>query len=312
MNTELFKRFYTGSLSRKDERDLLESEDVNRLMEEQWENSDEMKSKVNAPDFEMIFNNIQSKTASKGKTRQLNFYKYAAGFVLLIGLASAVFVISKKLNSADNIQFANKSGEVESLFLPDGSQVLLSENSKVVYPSNFQKNRIVELDGLAYFKVVKNQAPFKVNAGKLSVVVTGTSFSVLNRSDYPDIETVLVEGIVSITDRNGKLIKQLMSDEKFLYNKESGISRTERVNASELTLWKEPGLIFNNTPLSEIVEKLSIRFGLKMNVSEKAADYRFTFSLNHETLAESLALIKTLAPVEVKQSDNTLNFDLKK
>lgn len=312
MNTELFKRFYTGSLSRKDGRDLLESEEVNRLMEEQWGKSDEMKSPENAPDFKLIFNTIQSRKANKGKTWQLNFYKYAAGFVLLIGLASAALVLTKKWNSADKIQFANQSAEVESLFLPDGSQVLLAENSKVVYPSDFQKNRVVELDGLAYFKVVKNQTPFRVNTGKLSIAVTGTSFSVLNRTDYPDIETVLVEGIVIVSDSNGKLMKQLMPDEKLIVNKESGNCRTENVNARELTLWKEPKLSFNNTPLSEIAGKLSIRFGLKMNVSEKAADYRFTFSLNHETLDESLALIKTLAPVEVKQSGNTLNFDLKK
>jgi len=278
---EIFKRFYTGLQSRRDEKELLESDQVNSLMEEQWEHPEEVKGQVTAPDFDAIFGRIEQKAYQETKVRRFPVYRLVAGIALLAGLTAALYFFFQKDAVVKQLQFATASGEIKSLSLPDGSTLWLGENSTISYPGNFNDSRIIDLEGLAFFKVIKNDTPFKVNAGMLAVEVTGTSFSVSNYHNAADIEATLVEGTVNITDNEGKLIKQLKPNEKISFNKASGSYEVKSVNAKELTLWKEAKLSFNNTSLTDIAKELSKRYGIKVNTEATVQDYNFTVTLSH-------------------------------
>jgi len=307
---EIFKRFYTGLQSKRDEKELLESDQVNSLLEEQWEHPEEIKGQVTAPDFDAIFSRIEQKAYTETKVRRFHFYRLVAGIALLAGLSAALYFFFQKDAVVKQLQFATASGEIKSLSLPDGSTLWLGENSTISYPGNFNDSRIIDLEGLAFFKVIKNDTPFKVNAGMLAVEVTGTSFSVSNYHNAADIEATLVEGTVNITDNEGKLIKQLKPNEKISFNKASGSYEVKSVNAKELTLWKEAKLSFNNTSLTDIAKELSKRYGIKVNADASVAAYNFTFTLSDETLEETLSLISSMAPVEAKRSNDTVTFRL--
>jgi len=168
------------------------------------------------------------------------------------------------------------------------------------------------MQGLAFYKVLKNNKPFKVNTGSIVVEVTGTAFSVSNYANSTDIEATLVEGVINISDSKGLFNKQMKPDEKFIFNKESGQYHIQKVNAKELTLWKEAKLVFNNSPLTNIAMELEKRYGVKFKVEENAAMHNFTFNLSDETLDETLALIGSLAPIEAKHVDNSIVFSLRK
>jgi transmembrane sensor len=310
MNIKIFKRFYTGTLDRRDEKIMLKSDEVNRLMWEQWEHPEEMKGKLDEPDFDAIFTRIDSNTSEKVKLKHFPILRIVAGFALLIGLAAAFYFSAQRNNSIEQLQFATVSGEFKSFTLPDGSQLWLSGHSKVSYPANFSENRILETEGLVFFKVLKNNTTFKVNAGELSIVVTGTEFSVANYPEASEIEATLVEGIVIVSTNSFK--KQLKPNEKITVNKVSGEYLISKVNARELTLWKEPKLSFNNSSLENIAKELSTRYGINFRVTENVADYKFTFNLADETKAQTIELIRTLANVDAKQSGDTVVFSLTK
>ena len=231
-----------------------------------------------------------------------------AGIAILAGLTAALYFFFQKDIVVKQLQLATATGEIKSFSLPDGSTLWLGENTHVSYPENFTDNRVVEMEGLVFFKVVKNSTPFSVNASKLSVEVTGTSFSVSNYTCNPDIEATLVEGKINVTDGNGQLIRQLKPNEIIRFNKASGNFDVMTVNAKELTLWKEPKLTFNNTSLSDIAVELNKRYGIKFLVAKDASAYNFTFSLRDETLEQTLSLISSLAPVEARQSGDTVVF----
>ena len=307
---EIFKRFYTGLQSKRDEKELLESGEINGMMEEQWDHPEEMKDQVKVPDFDAIFSRIEQKAYTKTKVRHLQVYRLVAGIALLAGLTAALYFFFQKDAVVKQLQFATASGEIKSLSLPDGSTLWLGENSHVSYPANFMDNRVIDMEGLGFFKVIKNNTPFKVNAGMLSVEVTGTSFSVSNYHNAPYIEATLVEGVVNITGSKGEFIKQLKPNEKIRFNKASGNFEVKNVNARELTLWKEAKLTFNNTSLTDIAGELSKRYGIKVIVEKNVAEYNFTFSLSDETLKETLSLISSMAPVEARQSNDTVIFSL--
>ena len=305
---EIFKRFYAGINTRRDEKDLLESDAVNSMMEEQWENPGEMKGPGKAPDFDAIFSRIEDKTYNKPTLRKFPVYRLVAGIALLAGLTAALYFFFQKHNAVEQLKFATTTGEIKSFTLPDGSTLWLGENSRVSFPATFEKERTVDMEGLVFFKVVKNNTPFKVNTGLLSVEVTGTEFSVSAYKNATDIETTLVEGAVNITDSKGVFIRKLKPDEKFSFNKATGSFEVINVNARQLTLWKEAKLIFNNSTLPDIAAKVGKRYGVNVRVDKSAAAYKFTFILGTESLEETLSLIGSLAPVKISQINDTVVF----
>ena len=76
-------------------------------------------------------------------------------------------------------------GETFKVVLSDGTEVLLNSDSRLSYPTVFKgKERVVSLEGEAYFNVTKNtEHPFIVKSGNVQVRVLGTEFNV---SAYPD------------------------------------------------------------------------------------------------------------------------------
>lgn len=300
--------------SRRDEKELLDSQEVNSMMEAQWDRPEEMKGKVKEPDFDAIFKKIENKAYAEKevKVRKIAVYRLVAGIALLAGLAAALFYFFPKSQKTELVKYATVAGQVETFTLPDGSTLYLGENSRVSFPAQFTEKREVDLEGLAFFKVVKNNTPFKVKAGNISVNVTGTQFCVSSYTGSPVIEATLLEGKVNITDDNGNLLKALKPDQKLIFNKQAGNFQVIEVNARQLVLWKEPILEFSNSPLAVIAEKLASRYGISTRVNKNAEKYNFTFKLGTESLEETLQLISSLAPVEARQVNDTLVFSQKK
>ncbi|WP_437920309.1 FecR family protein [Sphingobacterium sp. LRF_L2] len=101
-------------------------------------------------------------------------------------------------------------GGVYQVTLPDGSIVKLNAGSSLTYPSVFQgENRVVSLEGEAYFAVAKKEnQPFIVQARGQQVKVLGTHFNVAAYAEDEQVKTTLVEGrvVVNRTHTDGLLL----------------------------------------------------------------------------------------------------------
>ena len=87
------------------------------------------------------------------------------------------------------------------IVLPDGSKVWLNAASSIKYPTVFTGNeRKIEIDGEAYFEVVKDpHMPFHVMIDKDNEVeVLGTHFNINAYDDEHAIKTTLLEGRVKV------------------------------------------------------------------------------------------------------------------
>ena len=86
-------------------------------------------------------------------------------------------------------------GETFKVVLSDGTEVLLNSDSRLSYPTVFKgKERVVSLEGEAYFNVTKNtEHPFIVKSGNVQVRVLGTEFNMCSYT--PDnVRGTLIEG----------------------------------------------------------------------------------------------------------------------
>jgi len=97
--------------------------------------------------------------------RGFGWLKYAVA-ASVVGLVSfMVYFVNLPKMEEESIQLASQENEIvakkgtkSKLLLPDGSQVWLNSDTKLVYKSDFNDSlREVSLEGEAYFDVVKIQ-----------------------------------------------------------------------------------------------------------------------------------------------------------
>ena len=147
--------------------------------------------------------------------------------------------------------------------LPDGSLVNLNSSSTLTYYVPFEEtNRTVHLEGEAYFDVFTDrERPFivKLLDSTKQVVATGTEFNIQAYNEETFIKTILVEGTVEFISKevDGKENKQYMSpSERIIYNNKSGTILIDSVNTDYYTSWKEGKLIFQETPLMDVLYRV--------------------------------------------------------
>ncbi len=230
-------------------------------------------------------------------------------------------------------------GARSEVVLPDGSKVWLNAGSKIRYRDGFNKvNRDILLEGEAYFKVAKNkELPFNVRTGELSIVAVGTEFNVKAYVSEGIIETTLVEGKVSIECPSGSIKKSklvyLEAHEKAVYVKENrkldvedftAIKQTkpevmklkkgiiyvaEKVDPVPIIAWKDNRLIFKGEELNSLLVKLERKYNVAFSFeSENIKDFRFTGTLEDETLTQVLDVIKLSAPIEYALDGKTVRI----
>ena len=164
------------------------------------------------------------------------------------------------------------SGSRSKITLSDSTVVYLNAGSKLIYPSAFDKNtREVVLFGEAYFEVTKNRhKPFVVKTTAVDIEVLGTHFNVSAYSDDDQIQTVLVEGKVSIAKNDASVFSRrilLNPSQMAVFNKQTKKMIVNNVDVEHYTLWKDGMLKFEDEDLELIMKKIERYYNLKITFS---------------------------------------------
>ncbi|NKI27599.1 DUF4974 domain-containing protein [Arenibacter sp. 6A1] len=187
-------------------------------------------------------------------------------------------------------------GKQFDLILSDGTHVFLNSGTSLRYPVAFVKGRerSVFLTGEAFFEVAEDKEhPFIVNANDMEVKVLGTKFNVSHYPEDPNIQTVLVEGSVSLQLKNGENSQFgptiLAPGHKGEWRKnENGIS-VENVDTNLYTAWVQGKLVFRNTSFKAIRKALERRYNLTIiNKNPVLDDQVFDATFDIETIEEVL------------------------
>lgn len=160
--------------------------------------------------------------------------------------------------------------------LADGTMVWLNADSKLEFPSDFKngKERIVKLEGEAYFEVAKlnnstGRVPFIVETDKQIVEVLGTHFNINSYNDEAGEKTTLLEGSVRVSsagqDKNQAILKP---NEQSLLIGTSPIS-VRKVDTEDAVAWKNGDFIFDNDDLESIMRKIARWYDVEVYYPEK-------------------------------------------
>ncbi|MDD4189886.1 MAG: DUF4974 domain-containing protein [Mangrovibacterium sp.] len=273
--------------------------------------------------FYVIFDKIQEeidRTNSKSKTKTIktstlpvltNWVTKAAAILLIPVLTFLLYTLPGEESEFDNYaKHAVDSLEVIAPFgsktivqLSDGSEVQLNYGSKIKYPYFFSGDmREVTLSGEGFFKIAHHpEKPFIVKAGNLNIKAVGTTFNVLAYPDDDVVETTLVSGKVILEQikKNDKTEQLGIMKPGFHveYNLRNGsVSGTEG-NIEKYISWAEGKLIFEDTPILQVTERLGRMFNVDFEVNDEIKNYTYTVTFTDDPLDQILDLMAIATPI---------------
>ena len=244
----------------------------------------------------------QDKRATSSKIIPIRKWLSRAAAIALLVLVGSTFY-QNVLQSPELTAISTQNEILKAYTLPDGSQVWVNKNSQLSFPPSFDEHqRIIQLDGEAFFSVVEDTTkPFIVQTGATSIKVLGTAFNIRAYSEEAITALNVVEGKVnfSIPTTNNQAIVQ--ADEHAQYHKHTQQLETTPSTQWEDTAWSKSKLTFDNIPLEEIVDYLQNNFQIDLLLSSPVlATCTLTATLVDNNPDAIINRIKTTFPVQLK------------
>ena len=190
-------------------------------------------------------------------------------------------------------------GETFKVVLSEGTEVFLNSDSRLVYPTVFKgKERIVSLEGEAYFKVSKDvEHPFIVKTGNVQVRVLGTEFNVRGYSPA-DVRITLITGKVAVSDTCGTHNVEMEPGQSAQLSTDGTFALSEVIIESFL-YWKEGFFYFDDIPLADMMKEIGRWYNIDIEFrNSKIMDLRMHFFANrHQDIFNLIELLNRMERV---------------
>lgn len=217
-------------------------------------------------------------------------WPYAAALVAGLLLACAAVFFFRGNNT---VRYATVMGEMKTIELPDHSIVKLNVNSTLQFAKKWAGTgpREVWLKGEAFFTVQHkyNNQRFIVHTNDVNIQVVGTEFNVNTRRVKTQV--VLRNGVVKLTLNNNKTGRNatqpitMKPGDMVTYSAATKELINKRVNPEEYASWRTPVLLFNETPVAEVIRSLQDNLGLTIQLEDDSLGMQtFTGSIPRDNI----------------------------
>jgi len=186
--------------------------------------------------------------------------------------------------------------------LPDGSKVWLNALSSLRFPTAFTGNeRMVELNGEAYFEIEKNTSrPFKVGVARgtseiaghesMEIDVLGTEFDLMAYGDEDRQKVTVISGTVSA--RSGHEQITLQPNQQASLDKKSYIlNLIDPIDVGESIAWKEGKFQFHDASIESIMRQAARWYDIDIIYDEKKVEQHFNGTIPRQVNLSTLLKI---------------------
>jgi len=261
---------------------------------------------IEAVDVDDALQSVKSRMKSRRKTIPL--FTSLTRIAAVLTLPLLIFTIWQLTSNPTNNTIAgntdawqeiqNPPGIRSKVSLPDGSTLWLNAESEIAYKVPFvRKNRQVKLSGEAYFDVKNTgKIPFTVKSGNSEITVLGTQFNVKAYPGEEQIEVALKEGSIRFAAQNGHSNDagtDMVPNDYLAFNRSSGEFTLENKNIDRYISWHQNILIFDNTPMAELVRLIERWYGVSIEiVDDEIKRYHLNGTLEDETLRDVMEILQ--------------------
>ena len=195
---------------------------------------------------------------------------------VVIGYAMAVLLIFctslflwEGFVKNQTIFLTTANGQITEYTFSDNSTVVLNSASSITFKNKFSSDkRQVHLQGEALFHVTKDGRPFAVITDNAQTLVKGTTFNVWCRDNKTRV--IVKEGHVQLlSDSSYAKGLDLYTDQMAQIDAKGTSSPAENIDAEYLLQWQNGVLVFEKTPVAEVVSELERRFNVNIDVDDE-------------------------------------------
>ncbi|MBQ9310898.1 MAG: FecR domain-containing protein [Bacteroidales bacterium] len=197
---------------------------------------------------------------------------------IAVGVVFSVFYFSRPEKEPECYVWFNSNPSVMSITLPDGSSVWLDRHTSLSYCEGGDKGvRSVIMQGEAFFDVAKDPCrPFVVETSGLKVKVYGTRFNVRSLPSESFSEVALVEGSVSLADKDERNMIFLTPGQKAHYVAADDYLQVSEVPVDNILLVHYGIESLQNQTLSQILAHIGESYGVSLSCDKDSMEERFT------------------------------------
>jgi ferric-dicitrate binding protein FerR (iron transport regulator) len=214
--------------------------------------------------------------------------------ILVIGLG--LLFTFNTFSSSNEIAL---NGKQTTFLLPDNSEVTLNSGSEIDYKKwNWDKNRNLNLDGEAYFKVAKGKK-FEVSTNLGKVAVLGTQFNVKARNNRFDI--ACFEGKVRVNYNNQEVILTKGKTVSF----ENNVKIIDQTISEIKPLWTSKKMQFDKEKFVNVMEEIQRQYNISIDVSKINTNQSFTGKIPSNNIDVALQSITSIYHLKYTKSNNS-------
>ncbi|MBF8150446.1 FecR family protein [Winogradskyella sp. F6397] len=290
-------KWFNGEISTETIKERYPNEDFSSLEKSQFYAK---QFEVPQIDAQKALEDFKKRPLGKDSTKviPLNFklfIRIAAILVVMLGVGYALFF-------NNTTTYSTAIAQTEVLNLPDDSEVILNAKSQLQFDKkDWKKNRNLDLDGEAFFKVTKGKK-FTVHTDVGTIQVLGTQFNVKERDNYFEVQCY--EGSVQVAYKDKKTI--LTPGKTFRVVK--GEQIVVKDFNSENPAWLVQESSFDNVPLWQVIDELEIQYNMVISAESVNTSSLYSGSFTHND--KNIALQSVTIPLKLsyKIEGNKVEF----
>lgn len=252
---------------------------------------------------------IQGLSYRKADTRSQANYWVSATAVLLLGFLFIYFTRPAPESNQTAEYYTAPHNQQKTIELNDGSTLILHTNSVV---SAHYTNELRELHlhrGQIFLLVTQDsERPFRVHTDQGIIRVIGTQFAIQKLAN--DLKITVVEGIVGLLKLEGNSNEQkpvlvLSKNQQILYSEALQGAAATSVDAVRETSWTTGRIVFEGTPLSEVLASINPHLQTPIEVFDaELAQKRIVGAIS---IQDATTAAKSLAGITGATLDNHSN-----
>ena len=232
---------------------------------------------------------------------------YAAAIAVLAACAFWLNASMQRPSPSSSQTIAALPGSHKKVTLPDSSVAHLFPGATITLPANYNaKARHIALTGRVFFEVKPDPArPFLVAAGQVVTRVLGTSFEV-TAPDSLHASITVRSGKVGV-QYEGRPLAELTSGKRLRFHAQLNDFTIDEVNAALLCEWWNNGMVFNQAPLSEVVQSLSDWYNVPVVITNpRWKQETVTVRIRHQSCSDAVSLLSQTLGFQFKKENNRI------
>lgn len=266
-------------------------EDAEMLWEQAEKTDDSRRVSVSDQEKEQVFAEISAQTEigkeKPAKNIDRSTWKWVA--------AAAVIILAAGLGYLTiPVTVYAPYGKTASVTLRDGTEITLNSGTTVTYSRLYgYLERVITLEGEAYFDVQKGNQPFSVHTSNATVTVLGTAFNLRSWPEDTGQETTvtLEEGSLAFyalgNAENSVLLKP--GEQSTLHADLDKPTSPHQVETNRSLAWMDSRFAFEEQTLTQIIKEIERRFNLSISIQpESIRNDTLTIYYSKEVGAEQI------------------------